>query len=109
MTQEKWQALIQKIKTEFELLDQGKDETREDDMPFGYVEWVEFQSPMGKFRLELCVTPRVLEKKNIYSHRGGSETVSKVYSETESVSELDAYVWDSGEQVWKPFRADMLL
>ncbi len=109
MTEEKWQALLKRIKMEFENIEEGKDDFHDDDLPFGYVEWVVFQNKLGRFRLERTITPRVLEKKTIYSHRGGSETVQKIYSDTEMVAELDAYRWDDDKQIWEQFRADSFM
>jgi hypothetical protein len=100
MTREKWESVKGNILDNFDILDKGTDSYEEE----GGVEvdFVEFNSPIGKTRLELIEKPIVLGKKTVYSHRGGSDTgVEYVYSPTEKSSHLVAYKWDEAENDWE--------
>lgn len=73
------------------------------------VDFVEFNSPLGKTRIEFVEKPIVLDKKTIYSHRGGSDTgVEYVFSPTEKSSRLVVLKWDDGENDWIEVNADKL-
>ncbi|MBT6301489.1 MAG: hypothetical protein HOJ15_03625 [Candidatus Jacksonbacteria bacterium] len=109
MTDEQWQGLLDKVEESFEVIDSGVEDVKDDNMPFGSVDWIEFSGDMGRIRLEYSVTPRVLDKKVLHSHRGGSEVVQKVYSETEKVSDLKAYKWNDTSEIWEDIQADNLL
>jgi hypothetical protein len=105
MTREKWDRIKGNILDTFEILDKGVDRYEEE----GGVEvdFVEFNSPLGKTRLELVEKPIVLGKKTIYSHRGGSDTgVEYIYSPTEKSSRLVAYKWDDNLNDWLEINAE---
>lgn len=105
MTREKWESLKGNILDTFTILDKGSDHYEEE----GGVEvdFVEFDSPLGKTRLELIEKPIVLGKKTTYSHRGGSDTgVEYLYSPTEKSSRLVAYKWDDNENDWLEINAE---
>jgi len=61
MTREKWEALRGNVLDSFEILGKGTDSYEEE----GGVEvdYVEFNSPLGRTRLELVEKPIVLGKK----------------------------------------------
>lgn len=109
MTDEQWQGLLDKIEEDFDVLESGAEDIEDDEMPFGTIDWVEFKGDMGRIRLEYTVTPRVLEKKVLHSHRGGSAIVKKNYSETEKVSDLKAYKWNDASEIWEDINASDLL
>lgn len=99
MTPEKWQNITGNIKDNFEVEDEGK--THLEDEGGVDIEFIVFQGPLGKMRLEFITKPVVLDKKTTYSRRIGSETkVDYVYSETEKSHQLIAYKWDDGQDDW---------
>jgi hypothetical protein len=105
MTQEKWLAIKGKIMDAMEVLDRGEEHYAEEGGVD--VDFIEFQSPLGKTRLEFIVKPIVLDKKTVYSHRGGSDTgVEYVYSPTEKSSRLAVYKWDDDDGEWLEISAD---
>jgi hypothetical protein len=98
MIRTKWQEIVGRIKDNFNCLDQGKENLDEDGGTI--VEYIVFESPLGRFRLEFVEKPAVLDKHTTYSKRIGSETsVSYVYSEEEKVGQLTAYRWES--ETWE--------
>jgi hypothetical protein len=99
MTQEKWEAIKGKVLDAMEVIDRGSEHFDEEGGVD--VDFIEFNSPLGKTRLEFIVKPIVLDKKTLYSHRGGSDTgVEYIYSPTEKSSRLAAYKWDDAANDW---------
>jgi len=84
----------------FEIEDEGSEHIDEDG---GIdIEYIVFQSPLGKIRLEHIAKPIVLDRKTTYSKRIGSETkVDYIYSETERSYQLDAYKWNEKTDAWE--------
>jgi len=99
MIPEKWDEIKGMIKKNFEVFDSGKKEV--EDKPEANLEFIEFDGPLGKMRLEYITSPKVLDKKTNYSNRiGGNVTVEYVYSENEMVHTLKAYKWDDNDDTW---------
>jgi hypothetical protein len=108
MTREKWETIKSKVLDTFEVSDKGQEHFDEE----GGVEvdFLEFTSPLGKIRLEFIEKPIVLDKKTIYSHRGGSDTgVEYIYSQTEKSTRLVAYKWDEDQSNWMEIEAKNFL
>ncbi len=98
MTREKWKDIIGNIKDNFNVLDEGNEHIDEEG---GIdIEYIEFEGPLGKIRLEYVCKPVILDKKTIYSRRIGSETkVEYVYGD-EKTCRLMAYKWDDDSDEW---------
>ena len=70
-------------KENFEISNEGEEEI--EDIPNSKLEFIEFDGPLGKMRLEFITKPKVLDKKTLYSGRIGSDVkVDYVYSEDNS-------------------------
>lgn len=104
MLEEKWQAVVGNIKDNFEVEDSGSEHIDEEG---GIdVEYIVFQGPLGRMRLEFVSKPMVLDKKTNYSKRIGSETqVTYVYSEDEKSTKMIAYKWDESGENWVEIEA----
>ncbi len=103
MTYERWQDIINKIKSQFTVLTEGKEPLPEGP---GEREFVEFQGPQGKIKLELVKRPVVLDKKTHYSKRIGSSTaIEYVYDEKEQSLTFHAYSWDEAIADWQEIKA----
>lgn len=99
MTNEKWQNILGNIKDNFKYENEFKE--RLDEEGGIDIESIEFQSPMGRIRLEHITKPVVLDRKTTYSKRIGSETkIDYIYSPDEKVQKLIAYRWDEGQDNW---------
>lgn len=106
MTEEKWKMIIGNVKDNFEVEDEGSEHI--DDEGGVDVEYIIFQGPLGRMRLEFVTKPVVLDKKTTYSRRIGSETkIDYVYSETEKTSNMTAYKWDENDDNWVEIEAKM--
>lgn len=104
MTTERWQEIKAQIKANFALLDQY-----EEDLSPGRAEVLEFSGPAGKFKIKCITRPKLLDKKTDYSNRIGSNVrVDYVYSDTETVSHIEAYQWSDARQDWEKFSADAM-
>lgn len=104
MTKEKWREIIGNIKDNFKVEDEGKEHYEEGG---GIdVEYIIFNGPLGRMKLEFISKPVVLDKKTKYSRRIGSETaVEYVYSPDEKSRRLKASKWDEGSDVWVEMEA----
>lgn len=98
MNDERWEGIIGKIKDGFEVIEH---DTKSLDPDPGSVEFIIFQGPLGKMKLERTTKPLVLDKRAIGSKRIGSQaTVQYVYSDTEKVHTFKAFKWDTTQDDW---------
>lgn len=99
MLPEKWESIKGNIKDSFTVEDEGKQHLDEEG---GIdIEYIVFEGPLGKMRLEFVSKPIVLDKKTNYSKRIGSETkVDYVYSEEEKSHTMIAYKWEENDEEW---------
>jgi len=106
MTKEKWETILGNIKDNFEVEDEGAEHV--DDEGGVDIEFVIFEGPLGKMRLEFVSRPAVVDKKTTYSKRIGSETkVDYIYSPTERAETMTAYKWDDSSEEWVEMEAGM--
>lgn len=99
MQDEKWQGIIGRVKDDFEVLEEGTKEVEESP---GSVEFIIFNGPLGKIKLERTTKPLVIDKKGLGSRRIGSQTkVEYIYSDTEKVHTFKAYKWDDTRDDWE--------
>jgi len=107
MDQQKWKATLGMIRENFEVEDEGHE--HEDAQVGIELDFVEFQGPMGRMRLEYVSKPVVVDKKTTYSRRIGSETaIDYVYSSDERVEKLMVYTWSDEQNDWVEIDADSL-
>lgn len=101
---EKWKEVIGQIKDNFSVEDHGHEKL--DDDAGTEVEYIVFQSPLGKTKLELFSKPLLLETKTNYSKRLGSDvSVENIYSEEEKVHNMKAYKWEEDAEDWMEIEA----
>ncbi len=106
MTKEKWEEIKGMVKDKFTVEDEGGEHI--DDEGGVDVEFVVFEGPLGKMRLEYATKPVVLDRKTTYSRRIGSETkIDYVYSEDEKSAKMTAYKWNDGDEEWTEIEAGM--
>ena len=99
MHKERWQKIKDNILDNFEVEDNGA--THVNDEGGIDIEYIVFQSPLGRVRLEFITKPVILDKKTTYSKRIGSETaVEYIYSEDEKAQILMVYKWDEDNEEW---------
>jgi hypothetical protein len=100
MQKDKWLDTKSMVKEKFTVLEEGLEEI--EDVPRGTVDFLEFDGPQGKMRLEFISTPVVLDKKTIYSKTGATASnVQYTYSEDEFVHRLEAYKWNNNTEDWE--------
>ena len=104
MFPDKWQQIVGNIKDSFKVEEYEKahlDEAGGIDL-----EYIIFQGPLGRMKLEFITKPVVLDKKTKYSNRLGAETVVEyVYSQEEKTHKLKAYKWDEATGDWLEMEA----
>ncbi len=106
MDQERWENLIAITEEKFGIKDRRTEENflgeREDGSTIKEEkEIIEFESPMGRIKLERIVKPKVIDKKTLYSKRiGGNIDVEYVYSPDEITCQLKAYKLDDDKNQW---------
>ena len=106
MNDDKWQDILLKVKEKFTIEDQT---TAEDpDIERSKIETVIFNSPIGRIKMVRTTTPRVLDKKTVYSRRAGSDmAVQYDYSDTEFVQNLKIFKWDDLQEDWVKASLDL--
>lgn len=104
---EKWKDILGNIKDNFKIYDEGQEHL--DDEGGVDIEFIEFEGPLGKMRLEFISKPVVIDKKTIYSKRIGSESaVDYVYSQDEKSNKLMVYKWNDNDGEWVEMEANKL-
>ena len=104
MHPEKWEQIVGMIKDQFKVEDEGEDSM--EDIPKSKVQFIIFQGPAGRMRLEYTTKPVILDKKTIGSRRIGSETkVEYIDSDTEMSQTFKAYKWDEDDEEWVEMEA----
>lgn len=101
---DRWKDILADINDRWTVEDQGVLKSEE----YGgqSTEYIIFNSPVGKMKLEFISKPKVLDKKTTYANRIGSEvTIDYVYSPTELVHTFFAYKWSEADQAWQPIDA----
>jgi len=99
MTDKKWQELISMIEENFGIEERGSKEIEEEGG--GLIEFVIFEGPLGKMKVERISRPVVIDKKTTYSRRiGGGVKVDYIFSPTEKTHKLRAYRWDGEQNDW---------
>ncbi|MHA1372139.1 MAG: hypothetical protein ACTSRA_20770, partial [Promethearchaeota archaeon] len=76
MQQEKWNEIKDKIRNQFEIIEEKKETLKlktnvDKEQKIGDKDIIIFISPIGKVKLEYIVKPVILEKKEHYSKRAG--------------------------------------
>ena len=106
MTVEKWKDIVGKIKDNFKFEEEGNDHY--DERGGVDIEFIIFEGPLGRMKLEFISKPVVIDKKTIYSNRIGSETkVDYIYSVDEKTEKLVAYKWSEDQDNWVEIEAGM--
>lgn len=99
MTEEKWQQLLQKVNSQFTVLDSG---LLAGDVPGAETEFIEWEMPNSQMRAEYHRRPKLLDRKTHYSKRiGGEVTEEAVYSEDESVRFVKFFSRSLPEEPWQ--------
>lgn len=95
MTKERWDDLIATIKDSYPVTNEGHE--RLDGRP-GEREFIEFDGPIGKVRLELLTTPVITGSKGMGGHKVGAATsIRYEYSQEEKAVKFLAYRLVDGE------------
>lgn len=110
MTQEKWEEIKSNIAKSFAIEEQGREDllvqTGDGEIKQGEAEFVIFESPLGRTKLQLQKKPRLEEKQYHFSHRqGDSARVEYKFSETDTVLTFKAYKWDDAADEWREMDA----
>lgn len=98
MTDDKWGELLDRIGSQFGVLEEGNEALV--DIPNGTREFVVFRGPLGKMMLERRTTPKVLGEKSFGGSKYGTGAgVEKIYSSDEMVKTMRAYREEDGDWV----------
>ena len=99
MQPEKWKTVVGNIKDKFEV--EEYDSYHDEEEGGKDVEYIIFNGPLGRMRLEYVSKPLVLDRKTSYTNRIGSETkINYVYSEDEKSQRMTAFKWDDDTEEW---------
>lgn len=101
MNQDKWNIILENIERQFKVLDRGADENNGTK-----IEWIEFENPKGRMKLEWVEKPRVMGLETRYSRRAGTSAgnVKQVESKSETVNFVRAYIFSEEKNDWEEMR-----
>lgn len=104
MHDDKWKDTLAMVKSKFTVRSQGREEIA--NIPGAFIEFIEFDSPQGRMRLERTTKPAVLDKKTIYSKTAGRASQTEyTYSPDEVVHRLEAFRFNEAKDDWEEVRA----
>lgn len=107
MTKEKWKDIVATIKEKFTVIEESSADL---DYAPGVREWIAFDTPQGRWKLELLTQPVVLDRKVLTSRRSGGKTnVAYTYSESESTYRMHVYAFQEDSATWKEIKSDAFL
>lgn len=111
MTPDRWEQIKNTVKKQFPEALIGSEElfseSAEGKIAQGTAEYLVFESPIGKTKLQLQKKPKLESKKYHYSHRqGDAARVEYKFSETDLVYFLKAYLWDEMSDDWREIDAN---
>lgn len=106
MSPEKWEQIKEQVNSQFSVEDQGTEDlvvqTGDGPVKQGMAEFLIFEGPMGRMKLEFGTKPRLAEKQYFYSHQQGKAArVEYKFSEDEVVHTFKVFKWDEREDEWK--------
>lgn len=112
MTDDKWQRLVDLAKKNFRGVTLNSEELirQSEDGPIrqGTVDILVFENAKGRYKLARINKPKVLSKKEHYSHRAGDTSRTEyVTSDTEVTHQLKVYE-DTGYDDWEEITLDSL-
>lgn len=100
MTDEKWIETVYKIKEKFLVYEEGREDIQ--NIPKAFKEFIIFQSPLGKIRLERITQPVVLGTKTHYSKLAGKASkIEYIYSDSEMYSKIRIFKWNEAKSSWE--------
>ncbi len=106
MTDDRWQDLKDSIKEKFGILEEGSEpDIMADDVGNeikGVREFVVFNGPGGKMKVERTKRPMIIEKKQHYHKtQAGKALTEYVVSDTETTQKTEVFTWDDLAGEWK--------
>lgn len=106
MNKDRWQEILDMVKTSFEVEDSGV--TQSDERGGTETEFIVFSGPLGRIKLEFSTHPALLDTKTHYKKRIGAEVVvDNIYSETDTVHHLEIWRWNDANQEWEAFKTNI--
>ena len=106
MNNDKWGDVVEKIKSGFAV--EAHSIVPHVEFDKGKIETIIFASPMGRMKIIRTTTPRVLDRKTVYSNRiGGKVAVQYEYSDSEMVDTMRIFRWDENREEWATAQLEM--
>ena len=111
MSPDRWEEIKNTVKKQFTLEEEGTEDlfvdTADGEVKAGEAEFVVFESPLGRTKLQLQKKPKLEGKQYHYSHQQGqSARVEYKFSDTETVHTFHAFKWDDQNDEWKEIDAE---
>lgn len=98
MNYERWQDITANIKDNFVVSDEGHEDLADENQR----EYIEFSLADKKYRLELLIKPKLLEKKTIYSNRSNAQTTEQfIFDPKEKTYVFQAFCEDENSGEWQ--------
>lgn len=106
MTQDRWQEILEMVKSTFSVEDSGSVTS---EVHGGTTsEFIVFSGPLGRLKLEFITQPALVDTKTTYKKRIGADVlVEQVYSPTDIVHRLEVWKWNEDKEAWDAFQSDL--
>ena len=106
MTEEKWEQIKEGARKQFEIEEEGREDliqqTGEGPVKIGEAEYLVFEGPLGRVKLQFGQKPKVEGKKYHYSHQQGQGArVEYTFSKDELVNTFSVFKWNDADDEWK--------
>lgn len=106
MNIDRWQQIVEMVKSSFDVEESGI--TNNEERGGTETEFIIFNGPLGRIKLEFATHPALMNTKTKYTKRIGADIViENVYSPTDTVSNLVVWKWDDDSDDWKAFDASI--
>ncbi len=106
MNIDRWQQIVEIVKSSFDVEESGI--TNSEERGGTDIEFIIFNGPLGRLKLEFATHPALMNTKTKYTKRIGADIViENVYSPTDTVSNLVVWKWDDDSDDWKAFDASL--
>jgi hypothetical protein len=108
MTLEKWQDIKSMVKDKFKNIIESIEPIYINSEPNGEKDILIFDSPLGKTKLEFIKKAVILDKKEFYSKRMGSDSRTEyTLSDNEFSYKMDVYTWNTNIDDWDKIDSKM--
>lgn len=102
MNDDRWMDLVDSIEAKFRIVERGKDQIKDWDSgaPKADVEWIVFEGPSGKMKLERVSRFAITDEKVLFHRHAKGSQIERKYSDTEKTHKVHLYKFNDRD-IWE--------